>query len=290
MSALTELSISDYLDVRGLADDMVRLRLRCGVILLRGVKCGTKVVFKCPTCEVDAGYVPFPADFREGVDPPTRNVYTIQLTNRPPRMPAPPIELDIDEVELLLDSGEELSPIMSIGGGCTMAQIVDAAMIHLQLLLRESDQLKVRAPTDYQSTDTPTAAHRLKIMVMLAASSFGGEKYITTLIQLHMDYLKDCCQIDRTFRARLLAKHGFGGEDAGFKHMYEVMMRFHRAFLQFKMDPKAREAQAQQVATQLLHERIFNHPILGGRIDDATHRARALGLWLSNEYNARRQY
>ena len=287
MSTVTELPLTDYIKIKGLTEDQIRLRLRCAIILLRGVTCGTKIMFTYspapdgPPAYIDMGYVPYPADFDENTSPPTRDVYTLQLVARAPRIPPPPIILEVDETSLILDRSRDINPVnLQFPDGLTLANLVDMAMVHLQVLIHEGDRPKQRMPHPF-SGDSTRSKEALDFLVMLAASSLGGDKYICTIIQLHMDYMRDCCQIDRTFGPRLLRKHGFDDEETAFKHLYDVMWQF-RYFYMRHSSIKVHNSQPLRVAIQLLEGRMLSHP----KIVAAEERSRTLALWLSNEYKA----
>jgi hypothetical protein len=291
MSTITEIILSDYLKVDDLPDELVRLRLRTAIILLRGVPFGTKVVFKCPAGNfIDGGYVPYPDDYDESdlaacEERPIGNVYTLHLQPRPPRMPPPPIQIDVDEVELLLHKRCKMDPAaFAFAGNVSLAQLVDAAMIHLQTIIHEGAPLKERAPPTCRVLEG-WETNALHFLVVVAASHAGGEKYITTIIQLHMDYFEECCHIDKTFRRRILRKYGFedDDEDDAFRFLWRVMSEFRDYYLGATMD-RVRESQTQRVAIQMVISKIFDHPVLGRKIAAATHKARTLQLWLSNEF------
>jgi hypothetical protein len=281
MNTVTELPLTDYVKIKGLDNDQIRLRLRCAIILLRQVQCGTKIIFTHPGGFVDMGYVPYPADFSEETSSPLRDVYTLQLVPRPPRVPPPPIVLEIDEIALVLDRSRDINPVnLQFPEGLSLANLLDMAMMHLQKLIHEGDRPKQRMPPPFTG-DSTRSIEALDFLVMLAASSLGGEKYICTIIQLNMNYMRECCQIDRTFGPRLLRAHGFEDEETAFKHLYDVMWRF-RAFYMQHSSLKVHNSQPLRVAIQMLEHKMLSHP----KIVAAEHESRTLGLWLSNEYKA----
>ena len=269
MNKIIELELSKYIKINKLTSDQIHLKLRCSIILLENVDPGSKIVFKLPDNQtIDAGYVPY------GHNTLPRNVYTAQLTTKAPRLPPEPISIDIDEIELLFHKDNSPDPL---DGGfdfanAPLAHLVDAVMMHLQILVHEGDPLKVRAPEGCRSS---TPRHALAFLCSLAAFDMNS-KYVCLILQLHMDYVSECTKIDRAFTHRLLEKHGFESDVDAYKHLFNVIWQFRSWYIHNDM----RESHSQRVAMQVLKEMMFNHP----KIVDAYNRSRGLDLWLANEY------
>jgi hypothetical protein len=291
MEPTTEINLGDLMDIKNLTEEHVRLRLRHAVLLLPNVNCGARIVFKCNSRHmkdvmIEGGYVPY---LENEPDTPVRNVYSLQLVPRAPPIPPPPIVFDIDEVELLIHKSRD----PALGGDDdfelsnelqdkSFAHLVDATMVHFQMVVNECEPFKVRAPDRFRLEDIASSrGWIMDFLILLVASSFN-HRYITTIIQLHMDYMHECNSIDRTFSRRVLAKYGFGEdeEDDAFKHMYRVMWAFRALFLKEGL----KMMHPQQVAMQVLNEFLTNHPKMAA----ATEKSFALSVWLSNEYKCQR--
>jgi len=277
------LRVEDYFKCHKLSEIAIRTKLlKTGIILLKDVICGAKVAFVYgDDLVIDGGYVPYPDDV-EAIEGMRRDILSVHLVTRIPRLPPPPIVFDIDEVKLLIPSNHNPDPITdpffdedNPEENANLAMMVDAALVHLQQLLNETAPFRVRAPESCRSS----GGSGLSFLVFFAITS-PYRNYMLMIIKLHMDYVDNCMNIDKTFARRLCEKYGFADLDDAFAHFYRVMTRFHdNMIIQGVEKPRP-----YKIASRMLTHRMFDDEFLGPRIKDALHESRNMEMRLLNRY------
>lgn len=277
-----DLRVENYFKCKQLSEIAIRTKLlKTGIILLRGVTCGAKITFLYGEDDniIDGGYVPYPENV-EVVEGMTRDILSVQLVNRIPRLPPPPIMFDVDEVKLLIHSNHNPDPLTEPffeedEANGNLAAMVDAALVHLQMLLNETEPFRVRAPERCRSA----GGSGLSFLVFFAITS-PYRNYMQMIVKLHADYVDNCMNIDKTFARRLCEKYGFDNVDDAFSHFYRTMVRFHDNIVMQSIE----RPRPYKIAARMLTHRMFSDEFLGPRITTALHESRNTEMRLLNRY------